>query len=133
MTRRSLPAAAFLIAPALAGCAMDGGLTARQQADARALAEARPTGAPVGCVPLAQIRRTEVRDDRTIDFFLQGGRVLRSTLPGSCAGLGFERSFSYRTTLDRLCSADLIRVNHPQGPGATCALGPFQPVDLPGG
>ena len=109
------------------------GPTPRQLADQRALAEARPLGPPEDCVTLTSIRDTRVRDDRTIDFRLTGGRVLRNRLPNSCPGLGFEDSFGYRTSLNRLCSVDVITVRRTGSgtTGATCGLGSFQPIELP--
>ena len=94
---------------------------------------AAAAGPPVSCVNLHQIRETRVRDDRTIDFYLRGGRVYRNTLPQSCPQLGFEERFSYATSLSRLCSVDIITVLR-TGPdlsrGASCGLGKFQPVTL---
>ena len=85
--------------------------------------------APQDCVPLNQIRSTNVIDDRTIDFHMSGGVVLRNRLPQACSGLGFERRFSYRTSLSRLCSVDIITVLDSNGRrGASCGLGSFVPV-----
>ena len=90
---------------------------------------APPAAAPQDCVPLNQIRSTMAIDDRTIDFQLSGGTVLRNRLPQACSGLGFERRFSYRTSLTRLCSIDIITVLDSDGrPGASCGLGSFVPV-----
>ncbi|MBC7985918.1 MAG: hypothetical protein H7X93_04515 [Sphingomonadaceae bacterium] len=92
-----------------------------------------PVGEPVSCVPLRQIRSTEVHDDRTIDFRMTGGRTYRNTLPHDCPGLGFDEAFSYRTSLSQLCSVDIITVlRQPissaiQGP--SCGLGEFQPIE----
>ena len=107
--------------------------TQRQLSDRRALAEARIVGPAEDCVTLTSIRNTRVRDDRTIDFYLTGRRVLRNTLPNSCPGLGFEDGFSYRTSLNRLCSVDIIAVRRTGGSGVgpSCGLGPFQPIELP--
>ena len=94
---------------------------------------ATPTGKPVSCVPLRQIRETRVRDDRTIDFYMLGKQIYRNTLPNSCPELGFEESFSYRTSISQLCSVDIITVlRRTSGiqPGASCGLGEFQPVTL---
>jgi hypothetical protein len=114
----------------LAGCAQ--GPTQRQEADRRALAEARPVGGPVDCVDLSRIDHTRVRDDRTIDFHMRGREVYRNRLRHECSGLGFEDSFAYKTSLGRLCSVDLITVNRSgAGPGPTCALGTFQRVETP--
>jgi hypothetical protein len=115
----------------VAGCTGPGGLTAHQQANRRTLEAAREAGPPEDCVLRRNIRHTEVLDDRTIDFHMAGGRILRNRLPNACPGLAFDDSFSYRTSLDRLCSIDTITVVRSAGPGPTCGLGRFQPVELP--
>ena len=90
-------------------------------------------GDAVSCIPLIQIRETRVRDDRTIDFMMNGRKVYRNTLPSSCPSLGAEERFSYETSLSQLCSTDIITVLY-QTPyltrGASCGLGQFQPVTL---
>lgn len=95
--------------------------------------QATPVGEPESCISLNRIRRTEVHDDRTIDFHMSGGETYRNTLPRDCNGLGFEESFSYRTSLSRLCSTDIITVVRTGGGatgGPSCGLGQFQPVEL---
>jgi hypothetical protein len=126
MIRPILTLAALAI---LTGCAE--GPTQRQEADRRALAEARPVGDPVDCVDIARIGYTRVRDDRTIDFYMRGREVYRNRLPAECPGLAFEDGFTYRTSLSRLCSVDTITMLRPGagGPGATCGLGPFQRIE----
>lgn len=90
------------------------------------------TGKTVDCIPLSAIRSTDVRDDQTIDFVLNGNKVYRNTLPNKCPSLGFERRFSYRTSLSQLCSVDIITVLFSAGPGlqpgSSCGLGKFQPM-----
>lgn len=92
------------------------------------------TGKPVSCINLSQIRNTAVRDDRTIDFIMSGGRVYRNELPNQCGSLGFDRAFSYSTSLTQLCNVDIITVLQNVGgglmPGASCGLGEFTPVKL---
>ena len=103
---------------------------------APATAKTRPdnlvaNGKPVDCVQINSIRQTDVRDDRTIDFILNGNKVYRNTLPNSCPSLGFERRFMYKTSLSQLCSVDIIKVlyNSPDlMRGASCGLGKFQPM-----
>ncbi len=88
-------------------------------------------GKPVDCIQINTIRQTNVRDDRTIDFILNGNKVYRNTLPNSCPSLGFERRFMYRTSLSQLCSVDVVTVLHNSPnlmPGASCGLGEFQPM-----
>lgn len=94
-------------------------------------AEMVPAGEPVSCVQTNLIRSTEVIDDRTIDFRMNGGDTYRNTLPHSCPGLGFEKSFAYKTSISRLCNVDTITVLYTGGGprrGATCGLGEFVPV-----
>ena len=95
---------------------------------------ATPTGPAVSCIPLAQIRESRVRDDWTIDFRMNGDTWYRNTLPNRCGSLGFERTFSYSTSLPQLCNVDIITVftngGGPRGPLNSCGLGQFQPVKL---
>ena len=95
---------------------------------------ATPIGKAVTCIPIAQIRESRVRDDWTIDFRMSGDTWYRNTLPNRCSSLGFERSFSYSTSLPQLCNVDIITVfmngGGPRGPLNSCGLGEFQPVKL---
>ena len=82
------------------------------------------------CVDLIRIREAIVRDDRTIDFVMTGGETYRNALPYRCPSLGFERAFSYNTSLSKLCSVDIITVIQQGGgprQGASCGLGKFVP------
>jgi hypothetical protein len=92
----------------------------------------RAVGEPKSCVTISQIRSTKVVDNSTIDFRMAGGKTYRNALPQSCPGLKFEDRFSYRTSLNQLCSVDIVRVLHDQGgrlyEGAGCGLGKFQLV-----
>ncbi|MBH1991742.1 MAG: hypothetical protein I8H86_02515 [Sphingomonadaceae bacterium] len=91
------------------------------------------SGKALDCVQINAIRSTNVRDDHTIDFIMNGNKVYRNTLPNSCPSLGFEQRFSYRTSLSQLCSVDVITVLYSAGsnlqPGASCGLGKFQPME----
>ncbi len=96
----------------------------------RPIPAAMPAGDPVDCINLP-IGQSVVRNDRTIDFFV-GRKVYRNVLPQSCPSLGFDRAFSYATSISRLCSLDIITVLQQTGGqlsrGASCGLGKFQPV-----
>jgi hypothetical protein len=88
-------------------------------------------GPAVECVQTSRIRDTQVHDDQTIDFRMIDGTIYRNTLPNRCPSLGFEERFSYRTTIGRLCSVDVITVLQSDGQrGAGCGLGDFVPVQL---
>ena len=85
------------------------------------------------CVSLSSIDRTEVIDDRTIAFYLSGGRIYLNHLDRACRNLARDRPFSYRTSTAQLCAIDVINVVEGFGPGAnigdTCGLGEFVPTD----
>lgn len=89
-------------------------------------------GEPLSCIPRSQVGQSRVRNDQIIDFEMQGGKVYRVTIPTRCPGLGFERAFTYQTSIDQLCGADIIYVLTNIGGavqrGAGCSLGPFVPV-----
>lgn len=94
---------------------------------------ATPTGAAVSCVPIRSLGNSEVRNDRVIDFMRSARKGYRVTLPDACPGLGFERAFSYATSLSQLCKQDIITVLRQGGgpmQGASCGLAEFQPIEL---
>lgn len=80
------------------------------------------------CLPIQTIRQTRVVDDKTVDFITRDGTVWRNTLPNACPMLGFERAFSYATSIPQLCSVDIITVfqqSYGVRQGASCGLGKF--------
>ena len=96
---------------------------------------ATPTGRPISCLRVTDIRESRVRSDQVIDFYMRTrGQVYRNMLPNSCPRLGFEQAFSYRVTTGQLCSVDIIRVfdRTLRGPSGACGLGEFQPVTVAG-
>jgi hypothetical protein len=123
--RRSTARAALLLG--LAAAATFGPAIAKDKPDTLI-----PAGKPVDCIQLSSIRSTDVRDDKTIDFVLNGNRVYRNSLPNSCPSLGSERRFLYKTSLSQLCSVDVVTVLYSTPdlmPGASCGLGKFQPME----
>ena len=91
-------------------------------------------GPEQACVQTQSIRETRVIDDSTIDFVLNGGKVLRNHLPNSCPQLGFERAFSSKLSTNQLCSVEIITVIYQGGgprQGASCGLGKFTPIAPP--
>lgn len=84
------------------------------------------------CISLRTIRRTEIIDDRNILFHMRGSTVYHNILPRQCGGLARENRFSYKTTIGRLCSLDLITVlySDPFGlrEGNSCQLGMFHEI-----
>ena len=98
----------------------------------RAIPEATPTGKPIDCLSLHQIRNTRIRSDQVIDFYVGGGKVYRNTLPMACPQLGFEERYLHKTSTGDVCSHDTITVLQSGGmiEGPSCGLGKFQPVTL---
>ncbi|OBV09853.1 hypothetical protein [Erythrobacter dokdonensis] len=95
--------------------------------------EVRVVGEAQSCINRPQIRQTMVRSDRVIDFEMRGGKVYRNILPSKCPGISIERAFTYNTTIDQLCTPEIIYVltnigGVPQR-GAGCGLGKFIPVE----
>jgi hypothetical protein len=126
-------AAITVAALSLGACAPKPGMVA-SDGHASNVPAATPTGPAVSCIPLAQIRESRVRDDWTIDFRTGTNTWYRNTLPYRCNQLGFERSFSYATSISQLCNVDIITVfangGGGSGPRGSCGLGQFQPVTL---
>lgn len=95
--------------------------------------EVKVVGEARSCINRSQIRNTVVRSDRVIDFEMQGGKVYRNTLTSNCPGLGMDRAITYNTSIDQLCSPQIIYVLQNVGgqprQGAGCGLGKFVPVE----
>jgi hypothetical protein len=114
-------------APAvMAGASEDAAKTADIAADT---AESEARGQR--CVNLHRIKTTRVLDDQTIVFEMTGQQTLVNNLPHRCPGLGFEKSFGYKTSINQLCSHDTIWVVTTIGRGASCGLGEFMPYVAP--
>jgi hypothetical protein len=114
----------------LASLALGGSASARD----RSVPVATPVGDAQSCIHINTIRESRVRSDKIIDFRAGGNRWYRNELPHSCPSLGFEERFMYQTSLNQLCSVDIITVLHTSGSGldrgASCGLGKFQPVSI---
>jgi hypothetical protein len=62
------------------------------------------------CLDVAMIRETRIFDDQTILFETYQGAVYMSRLPAPCVGLRIANSFSYSTSISKLCKQDFIDV-----------------------
>jgi hypothetical protein len=126
-----LPLTAALM---LAACAPDPEAeAARTQAALDAAPAATVKGPAQNCISRAAVRNTVVRSDRVIDFEMVGGKVYRSTLPARCPGLEWDRAITYETSIDQLCTQQIIYSLQTIGGtlqrGAGCSLGEFVPVE----
>ena len=59
---------------------------------------------------LSTIRETRIFDDQTILLETYGGDVYMSRLPAPCVGLRIDGTFSYSTSISKLCKQDIIEV-----------------------
>jgi hypothetical protein len=133
MTSRFLALAALPLC-ALAGCAPSDpeAVAARSAAEIAKAPAASVLGAGESCINRSQVRNTVVRSDQVIDFEMQGGKVYRNTLRDRCPGLGRDRAITYETSIDQLCTPQIVYVLQTIGGnlqrGAGCSLGKFVPV-----
>jgi len=121
-----VPTAALLTLGLIASCA-----PTAQKAPAPVQRPVAAAPASRNCVDLPRIAEARVVSDRVIDFHMRDGSVLRNSLPNACPALGAEKAFTYSTSIQRLCTSDLITVIHTAGgprTGATCGLGAFTPA-----
>jgi hypothetical protein len=122
MNRRSLLAAqALLLLTAVAGA---------DENDEEIVGESFDR-TPIDCVSVNRIRRTEVIDDQTVLFEMNGDVYLSNILERECPGLDREKRFMHET-YGRLCDIDTITVLEQWGSsfrsGFTCGLGKFHPI-----
>lgn len=84
------------------------------------------------CIDTRRVQRTDIIDNQNILFYMRGGEIYRNYLPNRCSSLRRGTTFSYRTTISRLCDIDVITVLYSQGSGlsrgASCGLGKFHPI-----
>lgn len=81
------------------------------------------------CLSLSRIRNTRVLDDQSILFVMRGKPDYRNVLPRRCPGLGFYKSFGYKTGINSVCDLDIITVLESGRRGASCGLGKFVEYD----
>ena len=114
---------------ALAGCATEGN---QDREPPEELSKYTVTGETEQCLSLTSIRQSKPLDDYNILFETRGGETYLSRLPTRCSGLGFERAFTYSTSLTKLCSTDIITVIDSTNPSfrrGSCGLGVFEKLE----
>jgi predicted small lipoprotein YifL len=95
---------------------------------------ARVVGEPQNCIQRTAFNDTRIRDDWTIDFMRNSTSGWRNTLPNRCSGLRSANAFTFRTSINQICSVDIINVLQMMGSrptrGAGCGLGRFVPIEI---
>ena len=81
------------------------------------------------CVSLQRIDQTRILDKQNILFEMINGDRYLNTLPHKCSGLTPYRAIMYKTSINQLCSTDIITVFEPGQPApnsyGSCGLGKF--------
>ncbi len=119
--------------PLLAASCAPADPAARAAADAARTPAVTVLGPGQSCIMRDQVRATVVRTDSVIDFEMVGGKVYRNTLRSSCPGLGMDRAITYETSINQLCSPQIVyslqNIGGVPQRGAGCSLGEFVPVE----
>ncbi|WP_432201215.1 hypothetical protein ACRAQ7_03080 [Erythrobacter sp. W53] len=93
---------------------------------------ATAVGETENCVTISRIKRSDIHDERTIDFKLSGGKIYRNIMPQACPSLNKHDAISYDIRGNRLCSPEFIYVLENDAGvlrrGAACTLGQFVPI-----
>jgi hypothetical protein len=78
------------------------------------------------CLEIIQIKESLVLDDRCIIFETYTNKFYINFLPINCPELKISGGFAYKTSYDKLCKQEVIRVLAPDDNlGGTCMLGEF--------
>jgi hypothetical protein len=84
------------------------------------------------CLSLIRIDDSKILDSRHMLFTMTDKSMYLNTLPRNCAGMDPGDTYTFRTSLNRLCHQDVITILHPGGhymiPGVSCGLGMFERV-----
>jgi len=84
------------------------------------------------CLGLIQIDNINIMDNQNIVFKTKSGEYYLNHLPRACSRLSRNNAIMYRTSLNQLCSLDIITVLDNIGGGfeqaGSCGLGKFKPI-----
>lgn len=105
---------------------------ARAAADAARVPAVKVLGEGQSCIMRDQVRATVIRSSSVIDFEMNSGKVYRNTLKNRCPGLDWDRAITYETSINQLCTPQIVYSLQTIGGvaqrGAGCSLGEFVPV-----
>ncbi len=86
----------------------------------------------VRCIDLKRIKTSEILGSQHIVFEMSNRERYMSTLSHPCPGMRPNTPYLLRPSTGRLCDLDIITMLNSTGfgfmPGASCGLGPFEPV-----
>lgn len=137
MVKLFVPAAALTLVACTAYAAAPGGSALDRRTERQQLAlQGKAIGEPQTCLTTRQIEDVNAVSDRVVLFHLKNGRTYRNDLPAACPqATRSGTSFSYRTTVSRLCAVDVLQIAEPASGFAYggCPLGKFTRYELPAG
>lgn len=83
------------------------------------------------CINPSDINHMGFPDDKTILFYMNGGkvRIWRNDLPRACQGLSFEKGIAYEIRGGMICSN--MQVVYVMNRWTPCMLGAFTPYTPP--
>ncbi len=85
------------------------------------------------CLLINLIRQTRVIDDKTVLFYYSHNDIYKNALPHKCSGLGIDKAFAYKSSINQLCSVDTITPLVSSGGAymeySSCGLGSFERID----
>lgn len=83
-------------------------------------------GKRASCLETIRINDSYILDDQTILFKTNHGVVYINRLPAPCHGLKVADTYSYSTSINKLCKFDTIRlIESSYGATNSCGLGEF--------
>lgn len=93
-------------------------------------------GKQENCLMLSRIRKTQVVDQNTVLFYFSQNEIYKNTLPHTCNSLRSDTAVEYRSSINELCSTDIITPLVSTGGGymhaGSCGLGRFERIDKAG-
>lgn len=96
---------------------------------AKELAKYEQTGEFKQCINNNYIKRTKVLDDTRILFEMNNDKFYLNTMDHKCPHLGFNKSFSYKVRVGKVCNNDMINVVEIAELGPTCVLNKFEVLE----
>lgn len=101
---------------------------ADKMSKADVLSKYERTGKMLNCISLPRIRSTQILDDQTILFKLTDKSVYLNEFPHACPQLKSMDAYTHRSSLNKICSLDSIRVLDTTlvQELAGCSLGKFE-------
>jgi hypothetical protein len=119
-----------------AGCAVSGEADPNMRADGEAklaaeLRDFRPSGQPMSCVSLRNLRGNRSAGENALIFDGLGGRLYVNRPPAGCPVLRAGNALNVRTTGTQLCRGDIVSVYDPisRVDYGSCGLGDFEPYE----